>query len=293
MIEHLFTSGTLMRFAAVPLEGRDTPHRDGFKMVPPSPITFTFLPKGSDQWTTAVAARAQWLPWISGAVSETALLGLDVFSGPFSGCWMVAYRDGPMRYVGHIGTDTNRPANTKSAKRAWQRFAVANEDSLLAGLNACRDYQGPFPDLHGGVERPQLYGLITPDLRCFTVVLYQQVKSEPLTYRVVAIKESARRSTDALRDVFVNDPEVHDLGLPFTMQDWRASTTGGAFHTRSTQLKDLDTALAAYFKTPCLPTLDRVRTAFGTWRQEKAAEYKNPYRNRRNCIRELEKYLAA
>jgi hypothetical protein len=255
-------------------------------------MTLTFLPEGSDDWTTAATGRSYWLPWDSGFVSETAMLGSDVFSGPFSGCWMMAYRDGPMTYVGHIGTDSSRPDNTRAAKRAWHAFATGHEGDLVTGFNACRDYTGPFPP-RTTHERPQLYGLMTAAFRCYTICVYQQVNTQPLTYRIIAIKESAGDLYRSGRDIFRNDPEVHDMGLPFTLDDWKTSTSRGGFHTRSKQLKALDTALEAYFKKPCVPTLTDVRTKFDIWRREKKSEYQSPTRNRRNCITDLGNYLAA
>ncbi len=291
MIERNFQVNSLMRFVEIPVQGRDNPHRQGFRTIAPSPITLTFLPSGSDQWSTAVTASAQWLPWDSGFITETALVGRDVFSGPFSGCWMVAYRDRPMTYVGHIGTDVGRP--NKDVKRAWHRFAAANADDVITAVNPIRDYTGPLQPILGRDTVPKCFGLVTADCTCYIIMTFLQNGVGPPTLRIAGIQRAFGKLPKAARDIFRDDPDVHDIGLPFTLNDWKTTTTGGVFHTRSTQLKNLDTVLASYFQNPCVPTLNNVRIAFNTWRTEKMSEYQNPIRDRRNCIHELENYLTA
>ena len=293
MIEKYFKSNSLLRFTEILLPGTDNRYRPGFQTITTTSIGLTFLPPESMDWKNAITVYPRWLPWHAGFITETALFGQDVFSGPFTGCWMVAYQDGPMTYVGHIGTDSYHPENSKAVKRAWHSFAAAHENDLIVGFNPLREGTPPQPIQGQENPIPKCFGLITPDCTCYIIMAFTQLGVNPPTLRIGAIQRAFGKLPKAVRDIFSNDPEVHDMGLPFTLDDWKTSTSGGTFHTRSTQLKNLDTALAAYFQNPCAPTLNNVRIAFNTWRTEKRSEYQNPTRNRRNCVQELENYLAA
>src|SRR5262245_27070643 len=64
----------------------------------------------------------RWLPWIPGAIAETPLAGVDVLTGPMSGCWLVTYRRGGQTFAGHLGTDVADPTGTAAVNNAWNAF---------------------------------------------------------------------------------------------------------------------------------------------------------------------------
>ncbi len=62
----------------------------------------------------------RWLPWIPGKISYAPLAGSDLFTGPFTGCWVVIFRLGPATCLGHIGTDASPiTPNSPQVKAAW------------------------------------------------------------------------------------------------------------------------------------------------------------------------------
>jgi hypothetical protein len=61
----------------------------------------------------------KWLPWLPGAISEVALIGADVLTGPMSGCWLVTYRKpNGVPHAGHLGTDIASPVRTAAVNAA-------------------------------------------------------------------------------------------------------------------------------------------------------------------------------
>jgi hypothetical protein len=211
---------------------------------------------------------------------------------------MLAYRDGPMAYVGHIGTDSNSAEMTRTVKLAWHSWAASNVDFLLTGFNPCRQaMEQPLPPPltpphgHDG-SAPTFFGLLTQNFQCFVIIGYgQQPFSQPIQYRVAASTRVVGRPPLELKDIFANDHEIFGRDFPFTLTEWKNSTGGGAFHTRSTQLKNVDAALATYIDRSVPQNLLTLRNAFETWKREKPGEYQNPTRDKRMCITLLETYL--
>lgn len=60
--------------------------------------------------------EARWLPWVPGKVNYANQEGKDVLSGMFTGCWMVAYKEGGDMRVGHMATQTD----ATDCKAAWR-----------------------------------------------------------------------------------------------------------------------------------------------------------------------------
>src|SRR5437016_5586767 len=66
------------------------------------PVQDCYLQQSTGVFTKTSGVRAgtglkahrnfKWLPWLPGAISEVALVGADVLTGPMSGCWLVTYR---------------------------------------------------------------------------------------------------------------------------------------------------------------------------------------------------------
>lgn len=130
-----------------------------------------------------------WLPWLSGAISEVPMQGVDVLTGPMSGCWMVMYRKGSERtvYVGHVGTDLDRPYETEEVKKTWKQFAADNPGDVIAGFNPLRSWPDPLPAQKDGEGKAIVYGLLTTAQVLYGVFTYQQ--TDPGMVRIAGIKE--------------------------------------------------------------------------------------------------------
>jgi hypothetical protein len=117
-----------------------------------------------------------WLEWMPGLVSEVQPNGRDVLTGPMSGCWIVTYLRGGVRYVGHIGTeDEPTSANTIKARTAWNNFVTTLAVGARDGFNPFRDWTGPLPPALPGEALPKFFALVTGENRFYSVVAYPQL----------------------------------------------------------------------------------------------------------------------
>jgi hypothetical protein len=74
-------------------------------------------------------------------------------------------------------------------------------------------------------------------------------------------------------------------------KEWLKLTDGGMMSRRSSALKRLDAALAAYEKTPTPALKDAVHRAFIAWAAEKGGNYQSSIRNSRNAVDTLFRQL--
>jgi hypothetical protein len=116
----------------------------------------------------------RWLPWLSGAISEVPTGGVDVVTGPMSGCWLVMYRRAGVTYVGHLGTDVARPVETGLVKASWNGFALAHPGDVLCGFNPFGSWAGAYPAQKTGDGPPRFFGLLTATQQLYSVFTYQQ-----------------------------------------------------------------------------------------------------------------------
>ncbi len=118
----------------------------------------------------------KWLPWVSGRISEVALVGSDVLTGPMSGCWLVTYRKpNGVPHAGHLGTDIADPIGTAAVNATWNNFALANPGDVIGGFNPLRHWNGAIPaSKSGDVSAPRFFGLFTTANQFHIVVAYQQ-----------------------------------------------------------------------------------------------------------------------
>lgn len=120
-----------------------------------------------------------WLEWVPGIVNEVQPLGIDVFTGPMSGCWIVSYMRNNVHYVGHIGTeDDPNTQNSLNAKNSWNAFAAGVPMGAYSGFNPKRDWVGPVPLPIAGdasVGREKFFALVAADGTYHSVCTYPQV----------------------------------------------------------------------------------------------------------------------
>ncbi len=119
----------------------------------------------------------KWLPWLPGAISEVALVGSDVLTGPMSGCWLVTYRKpSGVPYAAHLGTDVASIPRTTAVNAAWNALALANPVDIIGGFNPLRHWNGNFPNRKNSEPAlaPKIFGLYTISGDYYTIVAYQQ-----------------------------------------------------------------------------------------------------------------------
>lgn len=149
----------------------------------------------------------KWLPWVPGRISEVALVGTDVLTGPMSGCWLVTYRKAAgVPHAGHLGTDVADPVGTAAVNATWNNFAIANPANVIGGFNPLRHWNGAIPASKGGDQpNPRIFGLFTTTNQYYVVVAYQQA-SQQTKLRVAGIQQVASSTVARLQQVHTPGP---------------------------------------------------------------------------------------
>ena len=206
---------------------------------------------------------------------------------------MVAYREGGLTYVGHIGTGAKGVETTLDVKRGWHRYAANNPNDLIIGFNPYRERPTTAVVRAGENPEPLCYGWVAGNV-CWSMLVFQVLNVIPRTYRVAAFRQCVGTRALGMQDIFADDPEIHALGLSFMIETWLSHTSGGTFHTRSKELKTLDDLLRRYLANPWENNLQNLKAAFNLWKQKNPKEYDNSKRRKDpDCIGELTDYLGA
>ena len=165
------------------------PHSDGDFVAQPqhlltlqqSTTTGGFLNRKKESKVLAgTGAKAhrnfQWLTWLPGAITHVPVGGVDVLTGPMSGCQLVLFNLGGAVQAGHLGTDISSPTATAAVKGAWNVFANAHPGDVIGGFNPLNDWVGALPAAKVGKESSgiKIFGLLTVDAQFYTVVTYPQ-----------------------------------------------------------------------------------------------------------------------
>jgi len=150
----------------------------------------------------------KWLPWLPGAISEIALVGTDVLTGPMSGCWLVTYKKATgVPYAGHLGTDIADPFRTAAVNGAWNAFALAQPADVIGGFNPLRHWNGAFPIKRADEPNvaPKIFGLYTTANNFYIIIAFQQ--NNPATMlRIAGIQQVASSSIARLQQVDLPGP---------------------------------------------------------------------------------------
>ncbi len=130
---------------------------------------------------TVPGGDALWVPYVPGDVNYGMSRGMDVISGPFSGCIMAAYDSGRGRRVCHVSTAEGDPK--LDAKGIWE--SIKEQCVPFAEFK-------PFDALDRLSKRKTkslgnalFFGFITNDNRCYTLVVDR-------TNRVITAKATIR-----------------------------------------------------------------------------------------------------
>ncbi|HJQ58075.1 MAG TPA: hypothetical protein VJ890_14290 [Vineibacter sp.] len=146
--------------------------------------------------------KFKWLPWVSGRISEVALVGTDVLTGPMSGCWLVTYKKANgVPHAGHLGTDIANVAGTTAVNTTWNNFAVARPGDVIGGFNPLRHWNGAIPTARGDDQtNPRFFGLFTTGNQFHIVVAFQQ-KANQSKLRIAGIQPAASSTLARLQQV--------------------------------------------------------------------------------------------
>lgn len=142
----------------------------------------------------------QWLYWFSGEISHVPMNGVDVLTGPMSGCILVMFRHNGVVHAGHLGTDIAHPDNNAAVKDTWNTFATDNEDDVVGGFNPANDWPGGYPAQRRGEGAARIFGLMTTAQEFWTIFTYQQHNNNNLL-RIAGRQRIASKSKDQLKHV--------------------------------------------------------------------------------------------
>lgn len=123
------------------------------------------------------------LPYAPGGINFTGTTGLDVLSGPFSGCWMARYKLKGAYNVCHVATPE---CNTKWAE--LKQSGEITEVTEFKPANALMELAGSGFKFTSG---PQTYGLVTSTGQFQSLLCYPNGKV--LTVFRIAVMKPVQR----------------------------------------------------------------------------------------------------
>lgn len=128
--------------------------------------------------------NCQWLPWLPGALSHVPLGGLDVLTGPMSGCDLVFFNMNGVRHAGHLGTDVEKDVANNAVKTTWNGLA-----HRVGRFNPLRDWAGPLPAKLEGESTARMFGLLTVEDRFYTLFTYQ-LTEDTKKFRIAGLQRA-------------------------------------------------------------------------------------------------------
>ena len=132
-----------------------------------------------------------WLEWLGGLVSEVQPNGVDVLTGPMSGCWIMEYMRAGVPYVGHVGTVmTALDPLSVAARNSWNAFAAGIPLGARSGFNPFNDpWVGVVPGPQPGEAARKTFALVTAAGTFHTVITYPQA-NRPTRIRIAGIQQN-------------------------------------------------------------------------------------------------------
>jgi hypothetical protein len=152
----------------------------GFQAVPKNVIYIhesTGRPFGSrtivinDQIGAKTNRQFVWLPWVPLSVTEVDVKGMDVLTGPMSGCAIALYYREGFRCIAHIGTDIANPAQNQVLKTRWNTFVNASKTTV----KAFKPFSATsfMPNQQPGEGAAEVFGLVASDDSFYSVFTYK------------------------------------------------------------------------------------------------------------------------
>ena len=130
-----------------------------------------------------------WLEWLGGLVSEVRPEGVDVLTGPMSGCWINSYLKNGVRHVGHVGTVmTAADPLSVAARTAWNNFSGGLQMGAMSGFNPFNNWNGAFPVPQPGDGAMKTFALVTASNTFHTIVTFSQA-NKPTRIRIAGVQQ--------------------------------------------------------------------------------------------------------
>lgn len=137
---------------------------------------------------TTQGGDALWLPFTPSAINYTESGGKDVISGPFSGCLMAAYEKhgGGGRRVCHVSTS----GDDKDCKELWD--SIKEDCSSYVEFKPSLVYDSLSKKQMKKIGAPLLFGLITGDNRCYSIIVNRTPTNGFMGSKVVSMQPTAQ-----------------------------------------------------------------------------------------------------
>lgn len=130
-----------------------------------------------------------FLAWLGGLVSTIRPNGVDVLTGPMSGCWITSFMQAGQRYAGHVGTvDSPLDQQSIDAKAAWNGLVATIPPHARAGFRPFNDWVGPRPVAQPGEGAGSTYAIVTAANTFHAMILFPQM-AKPGRRRIGAIQQ--------------------------------------------------------------------------------------------------------
>jgi hypothetical protein len=142
--------------------------------------------------------KALWLPYVPKMVNQCGSEGLDVISGPFTGCIMGAYdNEFGMRVVCHVATGTG----CEGSKDEWK--TIAENSSYVVAFQPSNIYKSKKLTKSVGFGlSTKVFGIITPNpCHCHAVVINYNKKYPKIIKVVRNLREEVRWWEDGERRI--------------------------------------------------------------------------------------------
>jgi hypothetical protein len=118
-----------------------------------------------------------WLEWVPGIVNMVEPNGMDILTGPMTGCWIMSFLRNGVHYIGHVGTEQDHAhPNSVAAKAAWNAYAAGVPMTAYSGFNPFNDpwIAGAVPGSLPGESNRKTFALVTAAGAFYTVITYPQ-----------------------------------------------------------------------------------------------------------------------
>ncbi|MBZ5561874.1 MAG: hypothetical protein LAP13_05580 [Acidobacteriia bacterium] len=184
------------------------PHRPGDFVLYPPQLYHIQDSTGVFTKTSAVVPGAgaphrtfNWLVYTAGLITQVAMLGTDVLTGPMSGCFLIVFRKANgVPHVAHVGTHDTDAVQTAAVQQAWNAFAQGHLGDIVGGFNPLRAWNGPLPARKAGDGAPYMFGLCTSNNQFYAVFTFQQ--ANPATsVRIAGLQHIASATPQRLQHI--------------------------------------------------------------------------------------------
>ena len=147
-----------------------------------------------------------WLPYTAGLITQVAMFGSDVMTGPMSGCFLITFRKASsVPHVAHVGTHDTDAGQTTAVQQAWNAFALAHTADIVGGFNPLRAWNGALPARQTGDAAAYMFGLCTTNNHFFAVFTYQQSNPQT-TVRIAGVQQINSATVARLQQIQTPGP---------------------------------------------------------------------------------------